>query len=68
LLPDSVVDAPLENILGQLDELSNYMKMFNEFLADGSKTLEDFKSELSVLKKFAKDLEKEATEYTDKTF
>jgi len=64
LLSDSVVDAPLENIIGQLDELSTYMSRFNQMLADGTKTLDDFKSELSVLNKFAKDLEKEATEYS----
>lgn len=64
LLSDSVVDAPLENIIGQLDKLSNYMSTFNQMLAAGTKTLDDFKSELSVLNKFAKDLEKEATEYS----
>jgi len=64
LLSDSVVDAPLENIIGQLDELSTYMSRFNQMLADGTKTLDDFKSELSVLNKFAKDLEKEASEYS----
>jgi hypothetical protein len=66
LLSDSVVDAPLENIIGQLDKLSNYMSTFNQMLAAGTKTLDDFKSELSVLNKFAKDLEKEATEYSTK--
>ena len=64
LLSESVVDAPLENIIGQLDELSNYMSMFNKMLADGTRTLDDFKSELSVLAKFAKDLEKEAGDYS----
>ena len=64
LLSDSVVDAPLENIIAQLDKLSNYMSTFNQMLAAGTKTLDDFKSELSVLNKFAKDLEKEATEYS----
>jgi len=66
ILPEMVIDAPLANILGRLDELTTGLRTFNEMLATGQKTLDDFAAELPNLKKAADQLAKEAKGQVEK--
>ena len=66
ILADTVVDVPLQRLVTQLDGLSGAIKKLNTEIANGTKTLDDYKSELGSLNKLAESLEKEATKFTQK--
>jgi len=66
ILPESIVDGPLTDILNQLDEISNYTKTFNDLLATGEKSIADLTDEFNKLTKAASNLEKQASEYASK--
>jgi len=60
LLVDSQIDEPLDSIVRQIEQIATYMKMFDENLANGTKSLANITEELDVLNGFATALEKEA--------
>jgi len=66
ILPESIVDGPLLDIVNQLDEISNYTKTFNDLLNVGEKSIADFTDEFNKLTKAASNLEKQASEYATK--
>lgn len=66
VLPEMVVDAPLKNILGRLEKVTAGLRVFNEMLVSGQKTMDDFAAELPALKQQADFLEAEAQKYVEK--